>query len=722
MKPTKKLPEPPPFVPPPLAQPRWPERISPGGRHLAGPAYAHIGAASLNQTVGDWKGNVARTLQVVLAARRRGVRVLLLPEMCLPGYSLGDRLARPATLWRSWDALREVAPHTEGMVVCLGLPILFQGVTYNAMAVVANGHIAGLVAKQNLATGDVEYENRWYQAWPQGYTTLFEAPDGTTVPLGNLVFDLDGLGVMAIEICEDGWKGIRPGSVYALSGAELLLNPSASWFTIGKHQTRRALVEQVSREDHCAYIYTSLLGCDATRLIFDGSIIVALQGHVVAEGRRFLFTEDWDLVDAVLDLSEVRQARLEEGSWREQVRKLQRGELGSMPTVIHIPGDFSATRPPEPPLPYWQVGLSVPAFDPSLRHLIDSGALPEKTRVEDLPHLELELALCLGLYDYYRKTGIRGFALALSGGRDSAMVAVLVHRAFRYVNPGMAGDELRRLMADKLVTAYLASDNSGRETLEAARAVAAELGATFLEGAIQPAVDAFVAQARAMMGEELSWSNAAHDIALQNVQARTRGVLIWVVANLRNLLLLTTSNKSEAAVGYCTMDGDTCGGLAPIADVPKSLIRLWMYWAQKFHGYSALAVVNGLTPTAELRPPDRHQSDEEDLMPFEVLDQLLYAFVQRAHDPVEIFGLLWPRFRQHYGGDPRRFAADIRRFVRMLCFAQWKRERFAISLRVTSFDLDPKTGFRFPPVQTPFDRELEDLDAHVARLQAGNGL
>jgi len=101
------------------------------------------------------------------------------------------------------------------------------------------------------------------------------------------MFHLPGLGKVAFEICEDAWKGLRPGSTYALAGAEILLNPSASWFTIGKHKTRRRLVAQVSQEDHCVYLYTSLLGCDATRLIFDGSVFIAVNGRIESEGGGF---------------------------------------------------------------------------------------------------------------------------------------------------------------------------------------------------------------------------------------------------------------------------------------------------------------------------------------------------------------------------------------------------------------------------------------------------
>ena len=684
---------------------------------------AHLAAASLNQTVGDWAGNEARIRRVIDEARSVGAKLLLLPEMCVPGYSLGDRLLRVGTIERSWDLMIRLLDATEGMAVAVGLPVQFEGVLYNAMALLANGKVVGLVAKENLATGDVEYENRYFLPWPHGRLVDFRGHDGTETPLGTQMFHLPGLGTVAFEICEDAWKGLRPGSTYALAGAEVLLNPSASWFTIGKHKIRRRLVAQVSQEDHCVYLYTSLLGCDATRLIFDGSVFLAVNGRIEAEGRRFLFTEDFELIHGVVDLREIRHVRMEEGSWRDQNSRAQWGAYGETPGVVRVPGDFSTSRVAPPPPPYW-VPPEPSHPDPSLRYLEQSVFHGRAIGERDLNHLELELALSLALRDYTRKTGIKTCALALSGGRDSAMVALLVQRMHRYDEPGLDAEGLKARLHDRFLCAYLATENSGRATREAARAVAEELGASFIDAKIQPALTAAQEVVESMTGEPLSWSNERHDITLQNIQARVRGMLIWTIANLHNALLLVTSNKSEAAVGYTTMDGDSSGGLAPINDVPKSLIKLYLDWAADFHGLASLEKIKGMEATAELRPPGREQTDEADLMPFPVLDQLMYAFVQLALDPLEILRRYWPAMGIYYEGDLARFAADVRKFVRLFCFAQWKRERTAISFRVTAFDLDPKTGFRFPPVQAPFTEELAEMDRYVQRKladQAGSG-
>ena len=666
-----------------------------------------VATIAINQTVGDWDGNLNRITQAILQGRSQGIKLLLFPEMCISGYSLGDRLLMQGTLRRSWQMLEEIALSVQDEVVVVGLPIEHRNTLYNVAAVVANGRICGLVPKENLATGDVEYESRWYASWLSSRVESYVTEDGLEIPMGGLVFQAKGIGKFAIEVCEDGWKGIRPGSRYALAGATILLNPSASWFTIGKQRTRRHMIEQTSREDICAYLYTSLMGCDSTRLIFDGASFIAVNGQIVEEGSRFVFTEKVILSSTVVDVSALERARLEMGSWRQQSEQLNHGVYGELPPIVQIDGIFDSKTAASAVSPYWQTAPE-PPIDSSLEHHVVSGLISEITW-RDLPHIELEMALALGLQEYIHKCGIRKVALALSGGRDSTMCAVLLRRMVDYQNPTLTADERRSVLKQLLVTAYMGTENSGSATRNAAKYLAEELGAVHYDGDIQAALETHLEVFKQMTGIEMTWAEEQFDLPLQNVQARLRGSLIWMVANVHNALLLTTSNKSEAAVGYTTMDGDTSGGLAPIADVPKSLVIEWLNWAAGFHSYDSIALVSQMPSTAELRPQDSAQTDEDDLMPFIILDQLMYHFVQLGLEPLEICQRLWPTVATYYGGKIHEFGLHIELFTKKICFAQWKRERFAISFRVTSFDLDPKTGFRFPPVQSPFRVELTEM-------------
>ena len=657
-------------------------------------------------------------------AAARGAQLLLCPELCLSGYSLLDRIYRESTLEESFKSLERLAEATSALslVLCVGLPISYQGVIYNAVVAVYRGDLLGFSCKSHLAHGDVEYEERYFAAWPLGESAEWKAPNGRCYPIGALIFESKELGSFAFEICEDAFRSERPGALATRDGAEMILNPSASWFSLGKHACRRALVTQRSREGLCAYLYASLLGSDNTRLIFDGAGLIVSDGEVLGEADRLRLDREVVVVDAVVDLSELRRARREVGSWRRYVSqahpRLKRVLIPSMsgpegssdgssllsraPTHLkHSVGEpASAKDEIEPSLSWW-------SSDERL-----SGGRP--LHRSELSELELELALCLGLHDYMRKAKISSIALALSGGRDSAMVALLAYRMWRYRHPTLERADLKTLISRHFHAAYLATENSGSATREAARVLAAELGATFYDLNIQEALGAHHALISGALKRDLSWDNPIDDITLQNVQARLRGSVIWMIANSHKALLLATSNKSEAAVGYTTMDGDTSGGLSPIADVPKSLVSKWLRWARGRHDLQSLDLINGLEPTAELRPSSDAQTDEEDLMPFEVLDELIYGFCELALSPFQLFSY-WPVFESRYES-PDGLRQHIHTPYDCFVLANGS-ERFAVSFRVMSYDLDPKGGGRYPVIQAPFTEELIALDAYVEGMR-----
>jgi len=220
-------------------------------------------------------------------------------------------------------------------------------------------------------------------------------------------------------------------------------------------------------------------------------------------------------------------------------------------------------------------------------------------------------------------------------------------------------------------------------------------------------------------GHPLDWEH--DDLALQNIQARTRAPSVWLLANLRNALLLATSNRSEAAVGYATMDGDTCGGLSPIAGIDKAFVRRWLRWLEHegpagLGPLPALEAVTAQAPTAELRPAAAHQTDEADLMPYEVLDAVERAAIRDKHTPLEVYREMRANFPAVAAEQMLQW---VERFFRLWCRNQWKRERYAPSFHVDDENLDPKTWCRFPILSGGFERELRELREYAARGGAG---
>jgi NAD+ synthase (glutamine-hydrolysing) len=368
-----------------------------------------------------------------------------------------------------------------------------------------------------------------------------------------------------------------------------------------------------------------------------------------------------------------------------------------------------------------------PVLDPG-------GDAPSSAAWEDsagIKEEEFTRAVSLALFDYLRKSRSNGFVISLSGGADSSAAACLVSTMCDLVvnELGVAASIAklanvrglrdartpRELVRALLTCVYQATANSSDTTRNAARQVARAVGAEFVELDVQPLVEGYVRMISSSVGRELTWEE--DDVALQNIQARVRAPGAWMLANLKGALLLATSNRSEAAVGYATMDGDTAGGLSPIGGIDKAFLRRWLRWLETtgpsgLHPIPELSAVNVQAPTAELRPPGDHQTDESDLMPYPVLDAIERAAIRDKHAPLEVFHELRVAFPSY--GDAQ-IGVFIERFFRLWCRNQWKRERYAPSFHLDDENLDPKTWCRFPILSGGFETELAELRVELAR-------
>jgi NAD+ synthase (glutamine-hydrolysing) len=276
-------------------------------------------------------------------------------------------------------------------------------------------------------------------------------------------------------------------------------------------------------------------------------------------------------------------------------------------------------------------------------------------------------------------------------------------------NPALnAAQNLDEVARETIFCAYQATENSSAATAAAAKRIAEECAATFASWSVDSILRSYDEIVSSALHLKLDWKT--HDIALQNIQARVRGPSIWVIANLRTALLLSTSNRSEAAVGYATMDGDTCGGLSPIAGIDKNFLRQWARWMlelgpEGLHSFNSFESVFATAPTAELRPQDQNQTDEDDLMPYEVLDQIERLAIRDKKSPLDVFQTL-----QHKASYPDfKLQQWTIKFFRLWCRSQWKRERYAPAFHLDDESLDPKTWCRFPILSSGFEEELEAL-------------
>ncbi len=649
-----------------------------------------VGAGILNQTPLDWEKNTQNIINAIREARKQDVTLLCLPELCITGYGCEDAFYAPHLHQTTLDMLLKIVPETQGMIVSVGLPLVIQNKIFNTACLIVDAKIIGFVAKRFLAGDGIHYEPRWFMPWKQGERTHITI-EGKNYPVGDYYFQIGSVKI-GFEICEDAWVANRPGRYLYESGVEIILNPSASHFAFGKLNVRKRFVLEGSRAFGVSYIYANLLGNEAGRAIYDGGALIASNGELLAVGERLGF-HDYLVTTATIDVEVNKISQIVN---RSPFQKVSLDE-SCLVVDFHFPNII-----PEPRQ------LAEPTWETS----------------PNIKEEEFTRAMVLGLFDYMRKSYSRGFVISLSGGADSSSLACLCRlliemgienigkelffKKLAYFKDLKIEDDIDTLTKKMLTCVYQGSNNSGSVTLTAAEKLANELSAQFHNLFIGNLVEEYQGIVSKAYGRELTWEK--DDITLQNIQARVRSPSIWMFANLNNALLLSTSNRSEASVGYATMDGDTSGGLSPIAGIDKMFLRQWLRWLEKsgVNGRTvpALIYVNEQQPTAELRPQENKQTDEADLMPYDLLDEIEELAIRDKKSPLECFYFVKAKFTQY---SPEQLKIWVDKFFRLWCRNQWKRERYAPSFHLDDKNLDPKTWCRFPILSGGFNKELKDL-------------
>jgi NAD+ synthetase len=525
-----------------------------------------IAIAQINTTVGDFAGNEAKLLAAYRQGVAAGADLVLAPELATTGYPPRDLLLRRRFVECNLDVVQRLAAATGPTAFVLG----YVGVNpqrpgrevTNAVGLLQHGKIVATRTKTLLPSYDVFDEDRYFEP----------AQDNRPVAWNG--------HRIGLTVCEDLWndedfwpdRRYRRNPAVALveSGAELILNVSASPWHLGKNRIRHAMLASLVAKLQRPLVYGNLVGGN-DELIFDGaSLAFDATGRLLARGRSF--EEDFLCVD-----------------------------------------------------------LAAPA-----------AAQPETLADEE----KLRRALVLGLRDYLHKCGFREAVLGLSGGIDSALTACLAVQA---------------LGSDKVRGVSLPSQFSSRGSLEDARELATNLG---IRLDVIPIRSAFATLQQELAGV---FAGRPEDTTEENLQARLRGVILMALSNKFGALLLTTGNKSELAVGYCTLYGDMCGGLAVINDLPKQWVYRLARWINRDRAIIPLASLTK-APSAELRP---HQTDQDSLPPYDVLDAILEAYVVEGHSAGEIIAA---------GYDE----ASVRRVVRLIETSEYKRRQAAPGLKVTS--------------------------------------
>ncbi|WP_030442797.1 NAD+ synthase [Actinoplanes subtropicus] len=562
-----------------------------------------IALAQVNSTVGDIAGNAAEVRRWSRLAADAGAQVVAFPEMMLTGYPIEDLVFRDSFVSSSLSALSALA----GDLAADGLGDLAVVVGYvdadgpaatssdaapgrgrrDASALLHGGKIRAKYFKHHLPNYGVFDEDRYFEPGRSLTVVRFGGVD------------------IALTVCEDIWQAGGPFTAARRAGAGLVLNINASPYELNKDDVRLPLVMRRAAEAGATVAYVNAVGAQ-DELVFDGdSMIVTAGGELLARAGQF--TSELLIHDLSLPAASAVPNRAE------------KTDAEPLPIVEQwIDDDMSVET---------VVLESEPR--PAHRDKRDGGIAE---RIVD--EAEVWSALVLGLKDYVNKNGFRSVIFGLSGGIDSAVVAAIAVDA---------------LGPDRVFAVSMPSSYSSSGSRDDAAELAKRTGIDYRVEAIQPMVDAFLAN--------MSLSG----LAVENLQARVRGVILMALSNQEGHLVLTTGNKSELAVGYSTLYGDSVGGFNPLKDVPKTMVYRLARW-RNTQGEPPIPE-NSISkpPSAELRPD---QKDSDSLPEYDLLDPIIKGYVDHDLGRAELIA---------EGNDP----ALVDRVLRMVDLAEYKRRQSA---------------------------------------------
>jgi NAD+ synthase (glutamine-hydrolysing) len=571
-----------------------------------------LALAQVDPIVGDLAGNAALVRRWTRQAAEDGAHLIAFPEMMLTGYPVEDLVFRESFVTASQATLERLAADLLGDG--LGdLPVIVGYLDADGPAKSGADATPGRGPRDALALlHGGRIVATYFKHHLPNYGVFDE--DRYFVPGDTLTVARIGGVDVALTVCEDIWQAGGPFTVAGRAGVGLVVNINGSPYELDKDDVRLPLVRRRAAEANATVAYVNMIG-GQDELVFDGdSMVVAPDGELLARAPQF--TERLLVVD--LDLPAGTGGQTNAGG-SDSASFIGAGDPGEMKVArVHVSD--------EPP-----------ARDPLRR----TGEVAERMSPEE----EVWSGLVLGLRDYVRKNGFQSVVLGLSGGIDSTVVAAIAVDA---------------LGPSNVVGVSMPSQHSSEHSRDDAADLAKRTGLDYRVEPIQPMVDAFLAN--------MSLSG----LAVENLQARVRGVILMALSNQEEHLVLTTGNKSELAVGYSTLYGDSVGGFNPLKDVPKTLVWRLAQWRDASaveRGEAPPIPENTITkePSAELRPG---QLDTDSLPPYDVLDAILAGYVDGDLSRDDLIAA---------GHDP----AIVDRVLRMVDLAEYKRRQSAPGTKIS---------------------------------------
>lgn len=637
--------------------------------------YLRVAAAAPKVELGDCMGNAGHIIEYIGKAAEAEAAIAVFPELSVTGYTCGDLFYQERLLKSAENAVRRIAAATAGTktVAVIGLPVAYGDRLLNCAAVIHNGNIAGIVPKSHIPNYAEFYENRWFCSG-SGIDDTISFAGQKGIPFGAKKLFRLGKAVLGVEICEDIWTALPPSTILCMAGANIIANLSASDELAGKHDERMQLISHQSGRCISSYIYASSgFGESTSDLVFAGDTAIAENGRILAEGKRF--EKDGTITYADIDLGLLSAMRRKTGTFpgsdtlpQDTIGKIDIIDLGE-PVY---PKRLSRDIPRHPFIP------SGPDRDKRMEEIIRIQIAGLATRIERIKS----------------KTAVIG----ISGGLDSTLALLTTALTYDYL--GKDRKEIIGITMPGLGTSGRTRNNAS-DLMEA-------LGITSREIPISQAVRQHFSD----IGLDSGYRGAAYE----NAQARERTQILMDTANLTGGIVIGTGDLSEAALGWCTYNGDHMSMYNMNGGIPKTLVIHLVKWIADNNACAAAAslrdgknikeIIYDIIDTPispELLPADGNgeinQKTEELIGPYELHDFFLYHFIRLCETPEKILFTASHAFSGKY--DEATIGKWLRLFMKRFFTQQFKRNCAPDSPKVGSVALSPRGDWRMPSDASP---------------------
>lgn len=646
--------------------------------------YYRVCTAVPDVRVADVEYNTDRIMDMLAKAKKEKADVICFPELCVTGYTCGDLFFQDILIKKCKSAIARILSGTKelDMVIAIGAPCRIEHQLFNAAYIIHKGVICGINIKSFIPNYNEFYEKRWFSYagdLVSGETISKEVADceeSYAIPVGNnIIYNLDGRLIIGAEICEDMWAPISPSTLMTVSGAELILNLSASNETIGKRRFRHDLVKSKSISLMCAYIYTSAgAGESTTDLVFSGHSMIVENGHVLKENET-IADNDYMLVSDI-DIGKIRADRLKGKTYKDAYQAYCTNtdirEIYIRDTNIGSDGAL--------------YGISKYPFIPSNEE-------KRLGRCNDIFKMQVS-----GLAKRLSVTGGR-MVVGVSGGMDSTLTLLVCAKTLKELGLPMSN------LIGITMPAFGTSDRTYNNSVK----LMETLGVT--------AKTISIKEACLKHYEDIGHNVEIKDVTFENVQARERTQVLMDYANKIGAIVVGTGDLSELALGWCTYNADQMSMYGVNASIPKTLVK-WMINSVIRHNIfpESTDVLRDITDTPispELLPPDKDgnitQKTEDSVGPYELHDFFMYYIIRYGFTPRKIYYMAKRAFNGSYEKDV--ILKWLKTFYKRFFSQQFKRSCMPDGVKVGSVCLSPRGDWRMPSdaVANIWLKEIEEL-------------